>query len=337
MTILDKRYSLFFLFFIFLSCSSDKRHENYTPVISGSTMGTTYTVKYLTNIEDNEEVLSNKNTIENILKEINLEMSTYIVDSEISQFNRMKNTDWMPISEDFAFVVQSSFDYNEISNGLYDITVLPLVNLWGFGPDKFIDIPTATEIDSVLMFIGQDLIELKDNNIRKKDPRVQIDLSSIAKGYAVDKIIESLKYENVFVEIGGEVRSKSNGRIWKIGINTPSIDNISNEVEYIAPIQNGSIATSGNYINFYIDEDSRFYHHEINPLTGYPIMSKLASISIFTDTSCMEADGLSTALYMMNIDDINNFLKNTEFEGLMIFIEPDMSFKQIFSDNFPKN
>ncbi len=131
-------------------------------------MGTTYTVKYLTNIQDNEEVLRNKNTIEHILKEINMEMSTYIVDSEISQFNRMKTTDWMPISEDFAFVVQSSFDYNKISNGLYDITVMPLVNLWGFGPDKFIDIPKDTEIDSVLMFVGQDLIELKDNNIRKK-------------------------------------------------------------------------------------------------------------------------------------------------------------------------
>ena len=337
MTTLDKRYSLFFLFFIFLSCSSDKRHENYTPVISGYTMGTTYTVKYLTNIQDNEEVLRNKNTIEHILKEINMEMSTYIVDSEISQFNRMKTTDWMPISEDFAFVVQSSFDYNKISNGLYDITVMPLVNLWGFGPDKFIDIPKDTEIDSVLMFVGQDLIELKDNNIRKKDPRVQIDLSSIAKGYAVDKIIESLNYENIFVEIGGEVRSKSNDKIWKVGISTPSIDNISNAVEYIAPIKNASIATSGNYRNFYIDEDNRFYHHEINPLTGYPIMSKLASISVLAETSCMEADGLSTALYMMEAEDIKNFFKETDFEGLMIFIEPDMSFKKILSDNFPKN
>jgi thiamine biosynthesis lipoprotein len=187
------------------------------------------------------------------------------------------------------------------------------------------------------MFVGQDLIEIKDNNIRKKDPRVQIDLSSIAKGYAVDKIIEILNYENVFVEIGGEVRSKSNRKIWKVGISTPSIDNISNEVEYIAPIKNESIATSGNYRNFYIDEDNRFYHHEINPLTGYPIMSKVASISVLTKTSCMEADGLSTALYMMNIDDINNFFRNTEFEGLMILVEPDMSFQKILSDNFPKN
>ena len=146
MTILGKRYSLFFLFFIFLSCSSDKHNEDdipvipVIPVISGYTMGTTYTVKYLTDIEDNEEVLKNKNTIENILKEINMEMSTYIVDSEISQFNSMQNTDWMPISEDFAFVVQSSFKYHKISNGLYlgisvlqpvPIPLVPLIRIIG--------------------------------------------------------------------------------------------------------------------------------------------------------------------------------------------------------------
>jgi len=266
-----------------------------------------------------------------------MQMSTYIAESEISQFNRMTSTEWMSISEDFAFVVQSSFKYYNISGGLYDITVMPLVNLWGFGPDKFIDIPTTTNIDSVLAFVGQDLIEIEGNKIRKKDPRVQIDLSSIAKGFAVDKIIESLNFDNIFVEIGGEVRSRSDEKIWKVGINTPSIDNISNEIEYIAPIQNGSIATSGNYRNFYFDKDNRFYHHEINPLTGYPIMSKLASISIFTQTSCMEADGLATALYMMEKNNITNFLKDTDIEGLMIFVEPDMSFKQVVSQDFPAN
>ena len=266
-----------------------------------------------------------------------MQMSTYIAESEISQFNRMRSTQWMNISEDFAFVVQSSFEYYKMSGGLYDITVMPLVNLWGFGPDKFIDTPSTTNIDSVLAFVGQDLIEIESGRIRKKDSRVQIDLSSIAKGFAVDKIIESLNYDNIFVEIGGEVRSKSDKKIWKVGINTPSIDNISNEIEYIAPIKNGSIATSGNYRNFYIDKDNRFYHHEINPLTGYPIMSKLASISIFTQTSCMEADGLATALYMMEMSDINSFFQDTDIEGLMILVEPDMSFKQVVSQDFPAN
>ena len=339
MMILGNRPYLFILFLI--SCNSldnsSKNNLYHFPIITGNTMGTTYTVKYATDIKNSDDIKNNKDKVEEILKDINMQMSTYIEDSEISKFNRINNTEWIDISEDFAFVVESSFQYYDISNGLYDITVMPLVNLWGFGPDKFLDIPTAADIDSVLSFIGQDLIEINDSKIRKKDPRVQIDLSSIAKGYAVDKIITNLGYDNIFVEIGGEVRGKSDGKIWKIGINTPSIDNISNEIEYIAPIKNGSIATSGNYRNFYIDEDDRFYHHEINPLTGYPIMSKLASISVFTTTSCMEADGLATALYMMNRNDIQNFFNDTEFEGLMIFINPDMSFKQVVSRNFPKN
>ena len=339
MMILGNRSYLLILFLI--SCNSlDNSSKNNTyhfPTISGNTMGTTYTVKYATDIKSNDDIKENRDRIEEILRDINMQMSTYIIDSEISKFNTIKNTEWMTISEDFAFVVKSSFDYYEISNGLYDITVMPLVNLWGFGPDKFSDVPTATDIDSILVFVSQDLIEIEKNKIRKKDARVQIDLSSIAKGYAVDKIIESLNYDNIFVEIGGEVRGKSNGKIWRVGINTPSIDNISNAIEYVASIKNASIATSGNYRNFYIDKDNRFYHHEINPLTGYPIMSQLASISVFAETSCMEADGLATALYMMETNDINNFFEETDFEGLMILVDPDMSFKQIVSENFPKN
>ena len=339
MMILGNRSYLLILFLI--SCNSlensSKNNTYHFPTISGNTMGTTYTVKYATDIKSNDDIKENKDKIEEILRDINMQMSTYIIDSEISKFNTIKNTEWMTISEDFAFVVKSSFDYYEISNGLYDITVMPLVNLWGFGPDKFSDVPTATDIDSILVFVSQDLIEIEKNKIRKKDARVQIDLSSIAKGYAVDKIIESLNYDNIFVEIGGEVRGKSNGKIWRVGINTPSIDNISNEIEYVASIKNASIATSGNYRNFYIDKDNRFYHHEINPLTGYPIMSQLASISVFAETSCMEADGLATALYMMETNDINNFFEETDFEGLMILVDPDMSFKQIVSENFPKN
>jgi len=340
MMTLDKR--LFFFLFIFLtSCNSSDNLTNeskyHFPTISGSTMGTTYTVKYGTTKKSNEEIVKNKNMIEKILQDINMQMSTYITESEISKFNSNQSTDWMIISDDFAYVVEASFKYHNISDGLYDITVMPIVNLWGFGPEKFLDNPSPAKIDSVLAFVGQDLIQIEGNRIRKKDSRVQIDLSSIAKGYAVDKIIESLNYDNVFVEIGGEVRTKSNSKLWKIGITTPSIDNISNQIDYIVPIKNASLATSGNYRNFYFDKDKRFYHHEINPLTGYPIMSKLASISVFSPTSCMEADGLATALYMMKADQINSFFEESSFEGLMIYVEPDMSFRRVFSENFPKN
>ena len=113
-------------------------------------------------------------------------------------------------------------------------------------------------------------------------------------------------------------------------------ENFNNDIEHIVTLDNSSLATSGNYRNFYINENN-FYHHEISPLSGYPIKSNLGSISVLTATSCMEADGLSTALYMMSMDEITNFFTNSNFEGLMIVSNEDNSFDKIFSENFPKN
>jgi len=334
--ILAKKYSLplwLFLFYLFTivstSCAEKEFHE-----FSGETMGTNYTIKYSATFSNQS---NNKNKVNQVLDNINNQMSTYISDSEISRFNTFNDTTWFAISDEFSYVVTSSFKYYKISNGLYDITVMPLVNLWGFGPEIFLDIPSKTQIDSVLQFVSQDLIEIDGNKIRKKDPRVQIDLSSIAKGYAVDQIIEILDYKNIMVEIGGEVRTVSDGKLWKIGVSTPSISNFNNDVEYIVPITNHSLATSGNYRNFYIDDNKNFYHHEINPLSGYPIQSNLGSISILTTTSCMEADGLSTALYMMDAKEVKDFLDKSNFEGLMIVQNEDGSFEKIVSNNFPKN
>ncbi len=213
--ILVKKYSLplwlflFCLFTIFsISCVEKEFHE-----FSGKTMGTDYTIKYSATLPNQ---LNNKDKVDQLLEDINNQMSTYISDSEISRFNTFNDTTWFAISDEFAYVVTSSFKYYEISNGLYDITVMPLVNLWGFGPEIFLDIPSKTQIDSVLQFVSQDLIEIDGNKIKKKDPRVQIDLSSIAKVYAVDQIIEILDYKNIMVEIGGEVRTVSDGKLWKI-------------------------------------------------------------------------------------------------------------------------
>ena len=334
--ILAKKYSLplwLFLFCLFTifstSCAEKEFHE-----FSGETMGTNYTIKYSAKLSNQS---NNKSKVDQLLEDINNQMSTYISDSEISRFNTFNDTTWFAISDEFAYVIVSSFKYYEISNGLYDITVMPLVNLWGFGPEIFLDIPSKTQIDSVLQFISQDLIEIDGNKIRKKDPRVQIDLSSIAKGYAVDQIIEILDYENIMVEIGGEVRTLSDGKLWRIGVSAPSIDNFNYDIEYIVPITNHSLATSGNYRNFYVDDNKNFYHHEINPLSGYPIQSNLGSISILTTTSCMEADGLSTALYMMDAKEVKDFLDKSNFEGLMIVKNEDGSFEKIVSNNFPKN
>jgi thiamine biosynthesis lipoprotein len=215
---------------------------------------------------------------------------------------------------------------------------MPLVNLWGFGPEIFESPPTQALIDSVMMFIGQDLIELENQKIRKKDPRVQIDLSSIAKGYAVDKIFNTLdKYEDLFIEIGGEIRTRSKNKDWKIGINTPSITNFENDIELVITLNNLSIATSGNYRNFYIIDD-KFYHHEINPKTGYPILSNLGSISIISDKSCLDADGLSTMFYTIEKDLASEMVENLDnIESVSIIVNSDKTFTKVFSSNFPNN
>ena len=323
------------LILLIFSCSSPQKE---IVSIKGNTMGTTYNVKFLPITNNPIEIEENYIIIEKILKDINQQMSTYIPSSEISTFNQLQSTDWFKISEDFSNVLKKSFNYYEMSDGHYDITVMPLVNLWGFGPEIFESPPTQALIDSVMIFIGQDLIELENQKIRKKDPRVQIDLSSIAKGYAVDKIFNTLnKYEDLFIEIGGEIRTRSKNKDWKIGINTPSITNFENDIELVITLNNLSIATSGNYRNFYIIDD-KFYHHEINPKTGYPISSNLGSISIISDKSCLDADGLSTMFYTIEKDLARDMVENLDnIESLSIIVNSDKTFTKVFSSNFPNN
>jgi thiamine biosynthesis lipoprotein len=331
---LANRLALSLILLIF-SCSSPQKE---IVSIKGNTMGTTYNVKFLPITNNPIEIEESYIIIEKILKDINQQMSTYIPSSEISTFNQLQSTDWFKISEDFSNVLKESFNYYEMSDGYYDVTVMPLVNLWGFGPEIFESPPTQAIIDSVMMFIGQDLIELENQKIRKKDPRVQIDLSSIAKGYAVDKIFNTLdKYEDLFIEIGGEIRTRSKNKDWKIGINTPSITNFENDIELVITLNNLSIATSGNYRNFYIIDD-KFYHHEINPKTGYPILSNLGSISIISDKSCLDADGLSTMFYTIEKDLASEMVENLDnIESVSIIVNSDKTFTKVFSSNFPNN
>ena len=331
MMTLANRLVLLIILLLF-SCSTPEKN---LVTIKGSTMGTTYTVKFFPTTNNPVENEESYTLIEKILRDINQQMSTYIPSSEISTFNKSESTDWFLVSEDFSRVLERSFKYYDLSNGQYDITIMPLVNLWGFGPDIFESPPSEAMIDSVKAFIGQDLIEVENQKIRKKDSRVQIDLSSIAKGYAVDKIFNALnRYEDLFIEIGGEIRTKSKSKDWKIGINTPSISNFENDIELVISLNNLSIATSGNYRNFYIIDD-KFYHHEINPKTGYPISSNLGSVSIISNQSCLDADALSTMFYIINNFEIVENLKGVE--SLSIILNEDKNFKKVFSSGFPKN
>lgn len=297
-----KNLFLYFLLIVsFLACSTNTELETYK--VQGRTMGTTYGIKIIKNIESFEQYNLIKPKIDSILTEVNRQMSTYIPTSEISKFNDHKDTTWFPISEDFAEVTQSALEICELTNGALDITIGSVVNLWGFGPEhNFTNVPSEKKITERLEKTGYEFVKVhsKRNQIKKLHPEIYLDLSSIAKGFGVDKVadyLEELGFTDYLVEIGGEVRAKGQnhlGNIWLIGIQTP---NSLYGVQKAVQVENTSMATSGDYFN-YFEKDGIRFSHTIDPRTGRPITHKLASVTVIHE-SCMKADALATALNVM--------------------------------------
>lgn len=189
------------------------------------------------------------------------------------------------------------------SGKAYDVTISPLVNAWGFGFTKPIEHIAQTQVDSLLTFVGMQHIKIDGQTITKDDPRVKIDLSSIAKGYAADCVAAALErqgVENYMVEIGGEIAYKGvnpQGKPWGIGIDTPSIDQSAeaHPLQQIIHLEgHGGLATSGNYRNFKLDENGKPYGHTISPILGYPVQNDVLSASVLAP-NCALADALATA------------------------------------------
>lgn len=298
--------SFVFLIFLFYSCSNKIENKLYT--YEGSTMGTYFSVKYV--LAEGQQKKYNsleiEKQIDTILIKVNRQMSIFDKDSEISKFNQYRNTEWFAVSDDLFLVIKTALQVSQESGGAFDVTVGPLVNLWGFGPeDKPYKVPTDDEIKDKMKLIGWNKLEVSDNTkeIRKNIPEFYLDLAAIAKGFGVDKIAEyfdSIGIKNYLVEIGGEVRTagkNQSGEIWKVGIATP--DEIST-IEKIIQLENISVATSGDYWN-YFEENGIRYSHTIDPSTGRPITHKLASVSV-VHKSCMLADAYATAINVLGPD-----------------------------------
>lgn len=286
------------------ACEQAAEVENQQLVIfSGLTMGTTYTIK----INSPASKLDRAAVVEQInlrLNKVNDQMSTYLETSDLSLFNRSKSEDWMVIPDELYTVIKESLIINKLSNNSFDITIGPVVNLWGFGPDKRSTIiPDETAIDEALESVGSHNIHLgaDTNTIRKDNPELYIDLSAIAKGFAVDLIsnyLDELMLNNYMVEIGGEIKTKGNNpnnKIWQIGIEKPLDD--QRTVQTIVALDNTGMATSGDYRN-YFEKDGIRYSHTIDPSTGKPITHKLASVTVL-HPSAMTADAMATALLVL--------------------------------------
>ena len=286
------------------SCSQEKAGAGLVR-LTGSTMGTSYSVK-ISRIPASLTEGQLLTEIQQILKRINERMSTYLKDSEISMFNRARTTDWIPVSSETALVVAAALQTSRLTDGAFDITVGPLVDLWGFGPPtRENDLPTDEAIRQTLQTVGYQHIAIKDSPpaLRKDHPEVQIDLSAIAKGYAVDQVaeyLESVGIHDYLVEIGGELRAKgknAQGVPWKVAIEKP--DPRRRTVHRVLQLHNGGMATSGDYRNFF-EKDGRRYSHTIHPRTGRPVTHNLTSVTVISH-STMQADALATGLMVLGL------------------------------------
>ncbi|MCP5061674.1 MAG: FAD:protein FMN transferase [Ignavibacteriae bacterium] len=294
-----KKISIIFLILVLSSCASgEKKIEDFS--FAGTTMGTTYSVKIITdkkNISDNFD----KN-IDSILVEVNNQMSTYIPDSELSKFNSSINTNWFTTSKELVQLFKESIEISQLTNSAFDITVGQLVNLWGFGPSHNENIiPTEEEIINLKKDIGIEKIQvdLENLGIKKLNPTLYCDLSAIAKGFGVDKLADyftTLNIDNFMIEIGGEIKTagkNAKGEDWRIGISSPNNSNLQS----IIGLSNYSMATSGDYLN-YFEQDGIRYSHTIDSRTGKPITHKLASVTVIHE-DCRYADAIATAINVM--------------------------------------
>ena len=306
--------------------------------ISGPTMGTTFQVKIAR--EDmalDAEVLDR--AIHARLDEVNRQMSTYREDSEISRFNRSRSTDWVGVSPDFARVLSIAQKISTWSNGAFDVTVGPLVNLWGFGPNAIPDrVPPPDSIAACKARVGHEKVQvdLSASAIKKESAGVYCDLSAIAKGFGVDRVatyLDSLGINRYFVEIGGELRTKGRnhlGQRWRVGIARPSE---YGRLQKALALDNMSMATSGDYHN-YFERDGVRYSHTLDPRTGQPITHGLASVSV-VHQSCLYADGLATAINVMGPEKGFAFAEARGLAAFMIVRQGD-GFAEKMTSQFEK-
>lgn len=313
---------------VFLVSGCDtKKPASYPFTYTGETEGTSFHIK-ASKLPENLAVTQLQTQIKTLLDKIDGQMSTYKKDSELSRFNQNLSTDWQPVSAELFTVIKAAQKISEFSNGAFDITVGGLVNIWGFGPDpmKF-TAPSEALIKEKLAKIGYQKLSLQEKpmTVKKAIPDLYVDLSAIAKGYAVDQVgllLEQVGIADYMVEIGGEVRVKGKNienQPWQIAIEKPTPNKIM--VERVVPLTDIGMATSGDYRNFFEVDGVRF-SHTIDPRTGRPISHKLASISIL-NSSTMLADALATAINVLGPVEGYNLAEKHNIPALFIIKAAD--------------
>ena len=282
---------------------------------AGTIFGTTYHITYQYD-EDLQPELEAR------MKEVDNALSMFNKESIISNVN---NNQPVELNEMFVEVFQQAQKISEDTNGAFDITVAPLVNAWGFG-FKNEQMPDKHAVDSLMAIVGYQKVSYDGKHIMKRDPRITLDCSAIAKGYGVDvvaRLLEEKGIDNYMVEIGGEVVTHgiSEKRVpWKIGVTKPTDDPLQegNELQTVLNLTDKAMATSGNYRNFYY-KGKRKYAHTIDPKTGYPVQHSILSATVLTNR-CMRADAYATAFMVMGFEGAKKVLeRNPDLMAYLIY------------------
>jgi len=310
-------------------------------IISGAKWSA-YTVKFTDNRLPQAAIEQIKKDIDIKLDEINRQMSTYIPDSEINVFNQALDTDPKTASTEFSTLVQHALDICKNTGGAFNPTLDHLINIWGFGSKGPQKEPTESEVTAALSTIGCDKIDvLPDGRIRKTIPDATINLNAIAEGWAVDEVsrlLEGLGITNYFVEIGGEVFARGLSekvRKWRVGIDRPIEGALPGAAfDTIVEMDGMGLATSGSYRNFVINDQGRKIAHILDPRTGRPTTSDLASVTVIAP-DCMTADATATALFVMGTKEGLEWVnQNPGIEALFIQHTDDGSLDTMYSRGF---
>jgi thiamine biosynthesis lipoprotein len=293
--------------------------------LTGKTMGTTWSAR----VADcgHADCAQLEDALNERLKELTDRLSHYDAESELTRFNTQTSTDWTAVSQDLLTVVEYALSVSELSEGRFDITIAPAVDAWGFGPAPTdLTMPPAETIELALRHSGYQKLAARSAPpaLRKTDPLLRLDLSALAKGYAVDQLaylIENAGGRNYMVEIGGEVRTRGvrpDGEPWRIGIQPPDA---SLAIEFVVTPGDAALATSGDYRNYYMLDDRRI-SHTIDPTSGTPVTNNLASVSVIAPDT-MQADALATAIMVMGAEAGMEFARGNNIAVLIIQRTPD--------------
>lgn len=327
--------SLFLLVLLFLSACQQVADQRQMFVLSGPIMGTDYRITLIG--ESQSEADSVHEKVLEVMNSVNQSMSTYVGDSEVNHINRALAGEKINVSKDLAKVLAAAQFVSKLSEGAFDITVGPLIDLWGFGANGEIsNQPTIAQLRQVSDFVGYEKLSINEQQLQKLRKETEINLSAIAKGYAVDLVARSLEeqgFVDYLINIGGELRAAGvniDQQVWRVGIEKP---NLLGGIQQVVKLPNVGIATSGDYLNYLII-DGQQYSHTIDPQTNRPVLHKLALVSVIHE-SAMMADALATAMMAMGETKAWDFAQEKQLAAYFtVRNEPENSVTSLYTPEF---